>query len=309
MTDLDRAIRDLLDAAGTRAVAPPFEGVRRRHTRRRARQVTTASVALAAAVATVAVAAPGGSGGGGATHFASQGELRPWPEATADPDTLMLIGECTMQHSTIKPDRDRLTGLYRITYEDVMGCYAKYGFEGPPESARGPYPVANTATEDPRADGTYACDLAPGTDEVTIASGRVEDVPWRVVVWQGRNDTWCSSWRTAAPPNTQLMHADTIDDFGRVGAVRRVNELSWTVLEETKADGTDVVVWGAVRPEVATVRFVTRNGTHDVATVALPEQPDRRWVGAHVPDLGDVGWHAKYLDASGNVIGRLPALP
>jgi hypothetical protein len=58
MADLDRVVRDAVEAAGARAVAPPFERVRRRHARARAARLTAAACAGVAAVATAAVAVP-----------------------------------------------------------------------------------------------------------------------------------------------------------------------------------------------------------------------------------------------------------
>lgn len=297
MTDLDSTVRDALDAAGARVrTAPPFAGVRRRHTRRRARQAATTAAALGAVVAGVAVAVPDGGRAPGPS-LATQGPSV--EESAADAETMAKIHRCIDAYPTAKP-APMMDWPVWVSRDDVEACYTMYGVSPPP--AANPW-----ASDDPRADGTYRCDPAPGATEAAVASGRAEGVPWKVVVWEGRDGTWCSSWRTDQPPNTQLMHFDSVDDFGRVGSVRA--ELSWTPLEDTKADRSDVVVWGAVRPEVAKVRIVTVNGTHEVETVSLPAHPDRRWVGALVPNVGEAGWHAELLDASGAKVGRWPALP
>jgi len=155
----------------------------------------------------------------------------------------------------------------------------------------------------PEESGWYVCAEPPaGTPRATVGSGTIPgDVSWRVSTWEGRDGARCVSWRTDPTVGTPL-HADADDDTGKPGAL--TPRFSW---DSPATAGGDlyVVVWGALAPNVATVRIVANTGTFDVPTVRLPETPDRVYVG-HVFRIRGLNgmWRYKLLDAAGHELPK-----
>ena len=280
MSDLDRTVRAAIDAAAARAVAPPFAVVERRRARRRVQRAVLAAAAVVTAFGATAVAVPRLRDA--TPSPAASGGLKWWYTLTEHQDDLGAVRECVASHYVLDGGP---WGWYTVSQEHVERCYAESGY--------GPPPVPQ--------DRVYKCDPPPAaTPVVTIASGDAGGIGWSVFAWQGDAGTRCMRSDT----DERSKHSYAEDDRGPVGALH--NGLLYRPLDE---DGSDVwmLVWGAVEPGVARIRFTTTKGFRDVATVVLPDAPDRAHFGTAFPVGGpEEPFTAKYYDASGREIGRYP---
>ena len=309
MTDLDALLRAALDDAV--APAPPFDRVERRHRARRTRRVMTAAVAVVAIAAASAFA-----GQRLGTVEPTRRDLKPFDGFRTDETARAGFDRC---RDTLPRD------AFGIQYDVLARCFREQGYEAPPpDFVESGYHHWLHDDDDPIAlsgDWPGPCHPTPLPGDPTatvLAEGDLDGLPWSIVAYEGADGTICATWNQQHRPGVFGGYGITprvaggmspVDDnTGPVGAPRYWANLA--AGEHSSGPGGGIAFfWAPVRPDVMRVRITFDGRSHDVATVASPLAPDRRFVAAGL--LHD-GWHlpkARYgavlYDATGREVGRL----
>lgn len=320
MTDLDVLLRTALAEAVE--PAPPFARIERRHRARRARRVTTATAAVLAVAAASAIAGPRL----GDVAPTSGGEPAPFARFRTDAAAKAGFDRCRDALAATLPSGT--TARY-LDPAGVERCFHEQGYEAPSREFRESgylyYPGGDAVVVD--ESWPQACQPMPLPGDPTaivLARGDDDGVPWAIATYEGAGGTVCLSWTaqhetfgagTSTPRFAGAEELDeagsTLGDTGRPGALRLWARLAAGEYGSTPADPSGTALfWGPVGPEVVRVRITFAGKSHDVATVASPLAPDRRFVAVGLPHEGYAlfsdPYEAVLYDAAGREVGRLP---
>jgi len=156
-------------------------------------------------------------------------------------------------------------------------------------------------TVDPSPSRDGVCDIAPRTTDPTpFATGLMSDFSVMFYAEPTRDGDRCV--QVGGHPPLSLQGPQEAR-FGPVGSLRA--RLYSAIYPDTADDAVEhVIVWGALEPEVARVRFATGTRTYDVTPVRLRETPDRVHVGYLFPRAVGAAWSWRAYDADGREVAR-----
>ena len=223
------------------------------------------------------------------------------------------------------PDPDGRGGR-TLDRRDVERCFHEQGSQAPPpEFVEAGFHHWLHVDDDPIAvsdDWPKPCQPQPLPGDPTatvLAEGDLGGLPWSIVAYEGADGTVCatcgtgstvrvSSEGTRASRCSPVARRPPTTTPAQVGAPRYWANMA--AGEHSARPGSGIAFfWAPVRPDVTRVRITFDGQSHDVATVASPLAPDRRFVAAGLPHDGWFATNARYgavlYDATGREVGRL----